>query len=251
MISSNLDQKTARRGTLRFARGFTLIEVILVLAILVTIASLVFPTIDSFVSSRRLLQSIDQVQNDLLKARVQAMESGQAQVFRATINGNGYTIAPWLSGKESENASSGATLMTAGGIVKTEKGGGGAATSTANGATSTSTDTKSLPTDVQFFTVDILVDSRNVLDVQQSTGAAPSTASSAASGSISSPILLYPDGTSTTAQIILADSHGRRMALQIRGVTGRSNVMKLQTVDSSTIPAVIDSGASNSKGAGL
>ncbi|MFM7517210.1 MAG: hypothetical protein ACKO3V_09715, partial [Pirellula sp.] len=60
----------------------------------------------------------------------------------------------------------------------------------------------------------------------------------AVSGGISSPLLIYPDGSSTTAQIVLADSRGRRMALQLRGVTGKSASIRLPAVDASSIPQV-------------
>jgi len=96
--------------------AFTLFEVILVLIILVVMAAIAFPTLDSMIYSRRLLQSTERLQNELHEARVEAMRTGQVQVFRATINGNSYSIGPWLSGNEDSDASAGATVMNAGGI---------------------------------------------------------------------------------------------------------------------------------------
>ncbi|MFM8574238.1 MAG: prepilin-type N-terminal cleavage/methylation domain-containing protein [Pirellula sp.] len=216
--------------------AFTLFEVILVLIILVVIAAIAFPTLDAMIYGRRLLQSTERLQNELLEARVEAMRTGQVQVFRATINGNSYSIGPWLSGNEDSDASAGATVMNAGGLVKTER--------TSGGAVGLSTgqlggDAKQLAGDVQFMGIETLVDARNALELQKNGEVAPiGGVGTAVAGGISSPLLMYPDGSSTTAQIILADSRGRRMALQLRGVTGKSTSVRLTSVDAGSIPSV-------------
>ena len=230
--------------TLSRRSGFTLFELILVLIILVTLAAIAFPTLEAMVSSRRLQQSAERLQNELLEARVEAMKTGQAQVFRATINGNTYTIEPWLSGNEDSDASAGATVMSASGVVETER------TSTGQVALSSISadgDAKQLDNDVQFMGIETLVDARNALEIQKSGETVPMAGvGTAVSGGISSPLLVYPDGSSTTAQIILAGSRGRRMAIQLRGVTGRSSIVRLATVDASSIPAIAN--AAPSKG---
>lgn len=216
--------------------AFTLFEVLLVLIILVVLAAIAFPTLDSMIYSRRLLQSAERLQNELHEARVEAMRTGQAQVFRATINGNSYSIGPWLGGNESIDASAGATIMNAGGIVKTDRVAGGTA-----GVSSGQLggDAKQLAGDVQFLGIETLVDARNALELQKTGESVPmGGVGTAVSGGVSSPLLIYPDGSSTTAQIILADSRGRRMALQLRGVTGRSTSIRLTSVDAGSIPSV-------------
>lgn len=219
-------------------RGFTLLELLLVLTILAVLAGFAVPTFESMVSSRRIQNSIEKLQNELLEARVEAMKTGQAQVFRATIHGNSYSITPWLSGNEEIDAAAGATVMTAGGVVETER------TSTGAVAASSGVDSDSLralETDVMFLSIDTLVDSRNALEIQKSGEIAPMPGAPAASasGSTSSPLLLYPDGTSTTAQVILADVYGRRWAIQLRGVTGRSTNLRLTAVDASSLPSIV------------
>jgi prepilin-type N-terminal cleavage/methylation domain-containing protein len=225
-------------------RGFTLLELLLVLAILAVLAGFAVPTFESMVSSRRIQQSVDKLQNELLEARVEAMKTGQAQVFRATIHGDSYSITPWLSGNEDRDAAAGATVMTAGGVVETERTATGAVAASSGVA---SDSLKTLETDVMFLAIDTLVDSRNALEIQKSGEIAPMPGARAASasGSTSSPLLLYPDGTSTTAQIILADVHGRRMAIQLRGVTGRSTSLRLTAVDASTLPSIASTAGAN------
>ncbi len=220
--------------------AFSLLELLLVLAILVTLAGFAIPTFDAMVSSRRILQSVERLQNELLEARVEAMRTGQAQVFRATIHGDAYSITPWLSGSEDSDASAGATVMTQGGLMDTERTGSG---QVAADSADTSDATKTLETDVLFLDVETLVDARNAMEIQKSgeiapvAGAAPATAS----GGLSSPLLLYPDGTSTTAQILLVDNRGRRMAIQIRGITGRSTNLRLTAIDASQVPQMVSS----------
>ena len=227
---------SSRRSNSPNRSGFSLFELILVLIILVTLASFAIPTLDALVTSRRIRQSAERLQNELLEARVEAMKTGQAQVFRATIHGNGYTITPWLSGNEDSDASAGATLMTAGGVVQTERTATGAA---ASSAIQPSVSTKTLDPDVLFLGVETLVDARNALEIQKSGEMVPGVASAPSSGALSSPLLLYPDGSTTTGQILLADKRGRRMAIQIRGITGRSTTLQLSGTDPATIPEVI------------
>ena len=222
--------------------AFTLFEVILVLIILVVMATIAFPTLDSMIYSRRLLQSTERLQNELHEARVEAMRTGQVQVFRATINGNSYSIGPWLSGNEDSDASAGATILNAGGLVKTDRSSGGTVRLSSG---QLGGDAKQLAGDVQFLGIETLVDARNALELQKNGEAPPiGGVGTAVAGGISSPLLIYPDGSSTTAQIVLADSRGRRMALQLRGVTGKSASIRLSAVDASSIPQVAPGPAS-------
>ena len=206
----------------------TLLELLLVMVLLVALAGIAIPTFESMVGSRRLGQSIEKLRNEIMAARVTAMRTGQAQVIRATLQGQDFSISPWLGGTEEQDASAGATLMQSGQVIQTQATTGGGATSTSDA----SDGTKKLSEGVTFSMVETLVDSRNALAIQQGGGTAPTSGgSSQGDGSgLSSPLLLYPDGSSTTAQIILTDERGRRMALQLRGVTGQMKSMRLASI---------------------
>lgn len=207
--------------------AFSLFELLLVLALLVAVAGIAIPTFESMIGSRRLGQSIDKLQNEIMAGRVTAMRTGQAQVIRMTLQGQDYSIAPWLGGSEAQDASAGATVMQSGQIIQTQPASGGAVLSGQASGT-----TQQLSEGVQFSAVETLVDSRNALAIQQAGGTVPTdTGSSQGDGSgLSSPLLLYPDGSCTTAQIILADSKGRRMAIQLRGVTGQLKTFRLASI---------------------
>ena len=206
----------------------TLLELMLVLALLVAFAGIAIPSFESMVSSRRLSQSIDKLRNEIMEGRVTAMRTGQAQVMRMTLQGKDYSIAPWLGGSEEQDASAGATVMQSGQVIQTQAISGGGAVSTSESPGST----KQLSEGIQFSMVETLIDSRNALAIEQSGGTVPAAGGSTQGdgAGLSSPLLLYPDGSCTTAQIILADDRGRRMAIQIRGVTGQLKSMRLTSL---------------------
>ena len=215
--------------------GFTLLELLLVLAILVAIMGIAVPSFESMVGSRRLPNSVDQLRNDFMAARVTAMRTGQAQVLQATLLGSEYTIVPWLGGTEQQDASAGATIMsTSGQVLETQASSTGGSTSSAV----QTKDAKELKAGIQFLGVETLVDSRNALAIQQTTGVAPTSGaatSSPTTSGVSSPLLIYPDGSTTTAQIVLVDPNGRRMAIIVRGVTGQTTTIQLPSVDPASL----------------
>jgi prepilin-type N-terminal cleavage/methylation domain-containing protein len=214
-------------------KAFTLLELLLVLAILVALAGIAVPTFESMVTSRKLGESIQQLMNELKAARVAAMRTGQAQVMRATLQTRDYSISPWLGGTESQDASAGATVMgTDGQVVATEKGASGGVSTSAVDASS---GLKQLSSGVQFSAIETLVDSRNALELQNSGEVMPTAGAAVTTDGLSSPLLVYPDGSTTTAQIVLVDQSGRRMAIQIRGVTGQLSSFRLMSVDPSSI----------------
>lgn len=215
-------------------RAFTLLEVLLVLAILAALAGLAAPTIDSMITSRKLSVAADQIANDLAEGRVRAIQTGQTQVFEATLGGRNYTVKPWLMASDEINASAGATITTSTGLTldTSAEPGGGVSTSQSSGETKQ----QELDDYVQFIAVETLMDTRSAAAIQTETGGLP--AASGAAGSTSNPVLLYPDGSSTTAQIILVDQKGRRMVVQIRGIVGQLSKYQTTSVDPSAfVPA--------------
>jgi len=233
---SHLDvhRDDASRAFVITRSGVTLFEVLIVLAILAAVAGIVIPSFDAMVGSRRIKNSADRLFNELSEARVKAMKTGQAQVFKATLQGGEYSITPWLGSYDSADASAGATVTDgAGGVVETSAGAkGGVSTSEVN----TEDDIKQLDDRIQFFAVDTLIDTRSASAIESEGGTVPGVAGAAGAGSgESNPVMLYPDGSGTTAQIVIADERGRRMVVQIRGVTGQISIFKTSSVDPSTL----------------
>jgi len=52
----------------------------------------------------------------------------------------------------------------------------------------------------------------------------------------STPILFYPDGTTSTARLLLRNEYDRSIELSLRGLTGVARVGELKTVAEQELP---------------
>jgi prepilin-type N-terminal cleavage/methylation domain-containing protein len=83
-----------RVNTRRPRRGYTLLEVVLVLALLVVLAAMAYPSLDAMYGGYRLTAAVDMVRAGWAAARAHALDEGQAYRF-AIIPGSGrFRIAP-------------------------------------------------------------------------------------------------------------------------------------------------------------
>jgi len=199
-------------------RAFTLFELLLVLSILVVALSIAVPTYDGMITSRRIFNSVETVRLGLQRARLEAIKSGQAQAFRCQIGQAQFTVQPWLKASDSVEAGAGATIISdLGQAIDTE--------STSSGVVSSVADTtagqKVLEEGVLFAAADILNDMRS-----QSEQTISDSIQTGTTG-WSQPILFYPDGSTTTAHIVIQDARGRRMAVQLRGLTGEAKIIEV------------------------
>jgi type II secretion system protein H len=93
--------------------GFTLLETIVVLAILVLVAAMSFPAFDSWLQNQRLSDAVDEVRTNWVKARAHAMQEGRVYRFSWQPGDAAIRIAP----DESEfwpDATSGSSPVTEG-----------------------------------------------------------------------------------------------------------------------------------------
>src|SRR5262249_46829411 len=84
-------------------RGFTLLEMILVLALVVILASLVYPSYTAMQRSYRLEGAADEAKAGMITARAQAIEEGRPYRFAVVPGKGNYRVAPdspdfWGSG---------------------------------------------------------------------------------------------------------------------------------------------------------
>lgn len=75
-------------------RGYTLSEVLVVLALLVTVTALAQPAVRKALGDSRLRSAARQVRAELAKTRLRAMQSGVARRFRYRFGENQFEIAP-------------------------------------------------------------------------------------------------------------------------------------------------------------
>ena len=215
-----------RRSQTRSA--FTLLEVILVLAILAAIAAIVTPSIGEAFKRQKLNLASDQLRNEWDKARLTAMKTGQIQAFNCTVGERGYSITPYMTGDDTTNASTGATVMTAAGTV-------GEATSVGTLTTPTTTETSTsgseLPEEITFVSCAVSSDMR-AMSIASSQGGLVGIQS------MSQTVLFYPDGSTSTAEVIIQIESGAQRAVRMRGLTGSTQVLT-----PGEIPTVSDAAA--------
>src|SRR5690349_19359062 len=76
--------------------GFTLFELVLVLAVMVVVAAISYPSIDSVFNSYKVGTGADAVRAGWAKARAQAMNDGIPYRFSVMPNTGNFRIAPDL-----------------------------------------------------------------------------------------------------------------------------------------------------------
>jgi prepilin-type N-terminal cleavage/methylation domain-containing protein len=190
-----------RRADVR--KGFTLLEITLVLTLLAIVAAMSWPVFGSWLQSHRVGQGIDQVQTLWAKGRTHAMKEGRIYRFSWGVNSNHYRLAP--DGAEYWGSQVGTDVVPR--SSRSDFGYGTIAEAM-------------LPPGVQFFA--------NLMGANAPVGglsSAPDT------------VLLCPDGTAKifTAEgmersetyLYLGTAKGKVRVLQLRGVTGGASVVHL------------------------
>lgn len=193
--------------------AFSLIEMILVLAILVAIGAIVAPSFNEAFIRQRLQSSADRLRSEWERARLTAMKTGQTQIFTCVPDTGGYTVEPYMSDADMLNASAGATVTTTGGtVVEATATGAMVAPSASTG------EGKELEEGITFFSCAVSTDMR-------AASVAESQGGMAALSAVNQSVLFYPDGSTSTAEVIVQDSAGRQRAVRMRGLTGTTQVL--------------------------
>lgn len=181
------------RGYLPYSRrGFTLLELILVIGILVAISAIALPTVTRSFSSQSLLKAADRVRVSMGQARVRAIQTGQ-------IHAVGYVPGrSWIDIASLEQLP---TIANRAGRRLQEQ---------RRGITS-NYDDDLLPGRVIFVAGQTVVDARAADVVPTDTSQLRT-------------VLFYPDGTSQDARLTLQNEDGRLIDVALRGLTGIASV---------------------------
>ena len=238
--------------------GFTLIEIILVLIILVLVASLGIPMLRGTLDQQELKYSADRLRGEWLDARVRAMEEGQIFCMRVKIGGSAIVIDRVLDTHFTAGLSSRQTTsrFDAGNAYDPfEKGG-----FTGNyqdfilrdpdSATETSgVKIVEVPKTVVFADAIVVVEERAafylgltvpgetevdevfgieaIMTGETRLGETPCTEGVA----WSAPIFFYPDGSTSTAAVLVKNAAGRCIEIRLRGLTGRGMLTEITTTN--------------------
>src|SRR5436190_6028759 len=171
-VLRSITQLVASRG---LRRGYTLMELLLVLGIIVIAAAAVAPSFRGVMRSAALKAAANAVRAELTRAHVHAMKTGRIQVFQYELGGAKYKVEPYIGGDDALESPDGDP-------------------NSANAAPPTTSvgqlppGQRALPEGTKFAAGDAAVESRSERVEQELSSAGGSGVT------WSRPILFYPDG---------------------------------------------------------
>lgn len=187
--------------------GYTLLEMLIVLAILAVMIGLGWPAIQKMARRSRIGDAAKQVRNALGQARLAAIESGKAQVFRFQPGAGRFEIAA----RQEEDAGP-AVLRSA--LDQMAE----AAASPRPAAADPQAGPRDLPGGIVFAGQEV-AEQPGAED--EGTGlAGASTAELAERQAWSDPIVFYPNGRTSNARFRLTDRERYFVEISLRGLTG-------------------------------
>jgi prepilin-type N-terminal cleavage/methylation domain-containing protein len=184
--------------------GYTLLELVVVLALLVTLTALAYPSLETMYGGYRITAATDQVRAGWAEARARALEEGRPYRFAIVPNQGNYRIAP-----------DGGEYWA---------GGGGEVPPPEDPTVIPLVSENALPKGVRFATPDTL---RGGLPSSGDTILPPGTIDP---GSWTTLVTFLPDGTtSQNVEIIFHGRGARPVALRLRSLTGAVTLQRYDT----------------------
>jgi prepilin-type N-terminal cleavage/methylation domain-containing protein len=212
--------------TIRMPRlGLTLLELMLVLALLVVIASFAAVAATNLLGERKLRRGAEQVRLAFAEARLEAMRSGRTQMVRCQLGGEQFAIEPLPDPSDLTEAAD----QIGRGNLALASGGAGAMAAVSSMALAEPAETKSLPEKIQFAIAQTVNSTRQLeaLSTAAATGQSLDPDNSSDTTQWSEPILFFSDGTTSTAEVIVRNADARQLAIRLRSLTGDAVVIEL------------------------
>lgn len=197
------------RGAVARRSAFTLMELILVIALLVIVASITWMQLKSPWESVRLRSAGTLIQSELGRMRVRAMRTGQTQMFQFQAGQGTYLCQSWQGVGDDQTS------------MNMSTGFGNTSTPAANQAKPWQHQGQ-LPDNIQFLGAETQSDARSAMLL--SSGGMNTNAASA-------PILFYPDGTTSTTHVVLTNARQQCVVVSIRGITGQTRVSDVKGIN--------------------
>ena len=214
-------------GTIRrsAAGGFTLLEVLLVLGILVLLAAVAWPSLSRPLAATRLREGARGVCNEIARARLRAIETGNVLVLRCELGSRRYEIVTRAAALEGGDArqtddQSFDTMSAQDGVSRTWP------------ASAFVPVRSELPAGIRFIRTSRLeTDPSLVGESLAEDEVAPvdddldfDSMSGGTVGDGGPAVYLYPDGTARDATIRLANDAGASIEITLRGITGTTRL---------------------------
>jgi prepilin-type N-terminal cleavage/methylation domain-containing protein len=198
IVSAGSHRPGASCGWGPLRRAVTLIEVLLVLSILVSLAALSYPSVDRMLDQLAMDEAVSPVRNHLAGTRFRALDAGLTWQFRIEPGGRRYVAVPYefdevdeIEGDDQEQQSQLELLPRVSG---------------------------QLPEGYSFSPVDEMTADVEALDERAIAGLTEVTQLQETVWA--SPLLFYSDGTSRTASFDIVDEKLRSRRLSVRALTG-------------------------------
>jgi len=202
--------------------AFTLVELLLTLAILVSIAAMIVPTFGVLLSDRRLARAGDQLRVEMMQTRLLAMRTGRTQIMQLKVGTTEARVKPYFDMADMTEAvdqtGNSSALLTGG---------------TASPAGFQTTGTEEVTRNIEL-PENVLIADAKVESTQRSFRIDTQALSETAEG-WSQPILFYPDGTTSTAGITFTQAEAGRVVVVIRGLTGEVIVSDVLAADANAL----------------
>ncbi len=193
------------RGSVR--AGFTLLELLLVLAVLITVAALSWPRMMRYIRENSLKQNVETVRRELASTRILAIESGLTYQFRFEPTAQAFVILPFDRPD----------------LVATDP------QSTTSPKPKLKTIAGHLSTDCQFEPVpDKSGHSTGGQPLPEMWLALLKDGALYSQTSWSQPILFRPNGEAQDARLLIRDKVGNSIELTVRGLTGGVRVERMR-----------------------
>ncbi len=212
----------------RVPRGMTLLELMLVLALMVVIGAMSLPAMQHAFDNQRLRMAGEQVRVEWNKACIRAMKTGQILMFRCEPGGSTFNVEPYFTGQEwleADARHSESTRNSSAGLSSAVGQATPIGQADVAAVDAAAAKPHTLPAEVVFVAGSVEADSRAVQIQQDTQGAvAPDTGEVA-------PILFYPDGTTSDARICLTNKRQMCVEVSLRSLTGTAKVSPLMSVE--------------------
>ncbi len=166
--------------------GYTVLELMLVMALIVVLGAFAYPELQGPLARQRLKSAAETIRGAWNNARSDAMMTGEIHLFRYEPDTGNYQVQRWINADTSSSSGPSA------------------------GSTTASDEQLLLPEDVTFVGGD-QVDFRADYEAQAMSGADTGTAPS---------VMFYPDGSTSTVELEIANQYGTRVRISMRGMTG-------------------------------
>jgi prepilin-type N-terminal cleavage/methylation domain-containing protein len=177
-------------------RGFTLMELLIVLAIIVFVVAAAAPTVSRWAAQRQVQDVAKNVRSKLFKARLGAMHSSLTYAFQYQIGSGSYRLAQ--EDKLGQASDSDKSANERSGLTDT--------------AEAPPPEEGKLPEGMRFLA--------DTSDKDSADGNGRNASQSSEANGWSDPVLFYADGTTSEAKFIVADARGYGVPIALRGVTG-------------------------------